>query len=239
MSDDFPSFPRITRLHRPVVLTEKIDGENALISVVEWKQKPTWACSDEAYVNHDGHHLVIRAGARNGWLSDRRDNSGFFAWARANAADLARLGPGNHYGEWWGSGIKRGYGLSNGDRRFSLFNATRWAEVRPECCGVVPVVACGDGSELNQLVTEALLDLAAFGSSAAPGYMRPEGVVIFHAASDTLYKVTLPDAPKGARAAKRVKPLYEYAGLTLVKGEPQNMLKPPGLARQVLEMAAA
>ena len=34
------------------------------------------------------------------------------------------LVPGRHFGEWWGSGIQRGYGLD--EKTFSLFNAYRW-----------------------------------------------------------------------------------------------------------------
>ena len=54
------------------------------------------------------------------------------------------LGVGQHFGEWWGFGIQRGYGLH--ERRFSLFNTGRWSDpaVRPACCGVVPVLADGD-----------------------------------------------------------------------------------------------
>lgn len=36
-----------------------------------------------------------------------------------------------------------------------------------------------------------LQKLRAEGSMAAPGFMRPEGVVVFHGHSGTLFKVTL------------------------------------------------
>lgn len=47
-----------------------------------------------------------------------------------------------------------------------------------------------------------LATLAITGSTAAPGFMKPEGIVVFHAASRNLYKVTLEkdDAPKGRAA---------------------------------------
>ncbi len=35
--------------------------------------------------------------------------------------------PATYFGEWWGSGVQRGYGLQKGDKRFSLFNVSRWA----------------------------------------------------------------------------------------------------------------
>lgn len=47
---------------------------------------------------------------------------------------------------------------------------------------------------------EALRELAWHGSWAAPGYMTPEGVVVFHTASNQLFKVTIEkdESPKGA-----------------------------------------
>lgn len=54
-----------------------------------------------------------------------------------------------------------------------------------------------------QLVIDAALErLRSQGSVAAPGFMNPEGVVVFHAASRSLYKVTLErdHEPKGCAA---------------------------------------
>lgn len=39
--------------------------------------------------------------------------------------------------------------------------------------------------------TLALEQLRTRGSVAAPGFMKPEGVVVFHTASQQLFKVTL------------------------------------------------
>ena len=51
---------------------------------------------------------------------------GFARWVETNRERLITLlGPGLHFGEWWGSGIQRGYGLTKGDKRFSLFNVER------------------------------------------------------------------------------------------------------------------
>lgn len=49
-------------------------------------------------------------------------------------------------------------------------------------------------------VDGVLTDLASSGSRAAPGFMKPEGVVVFHAPSQSLFKVTLDknDGHKGA-----------------------------------------
>lgn len=131
----------------------------------------------------------VAAGSRKRWITPQDDNHGFARWVWDNAEELAELGPGRHWGEWWGHGIQRHYGR---DRKFfSLFNVDKWADSRPECCSVVPVLARGDGSELNSLVEAALMDLRVLGSAAAAGFMHPEGVVIYHHAASELFKVTL------------------------------------------------
>lgn len=174
----FPAFPKIPRLRRRIVVTEKIDGTNALVFVAD-----------------DG---TIRAGSRSRWITPERDNFGFARWVEENASELAKLGPGHHYGEWYGAGIQRRYGLE--ERRFALFNAGRWTAPesgRPACCGVVPIIAEGVGDDV---IEGAISRLRAEGSIAVPGFMRPEGVVVWHSASGSLYKVLLEgdDAPKGA-----------------------------------------
>lgn len=178
---EFKEFPKIHRLNRQVIVTEKIDGTNACV-----------------VVGDDGS---VAAQSRSRLITPADDNYGFAAWVEAHKAELLELGPGHHYGEWWGAGIQRKYGLR--ERRFSLFNTHRWGESRPACCHVVPVIAMGDpsgGCPFN-IVQRAVDDLALTGSIAAPGFMRPEGVVAFHVASGALFKVTLEkdSEPKGAR----------------------------------------
>lgn len=176
--ETFPAFPKIPRLRRRIVVTEKIDGTNALVSVSE--------------------SGVVRAGSRSRWITPEADNFGFARWVADHAEALARLGPGHHYGEWYGAGIQRRYGLDH--RRFALFNAGRWSDERdrPECCGVVPILAEGIG---ESVIDGALERLRTSGSVAVPGFMRPEGVVVWHSASGSLYKVILEgdDVPKGHR----------------------------------------
>jgi len=172
----FIPFDKIPRLRRSVVVTEKIDGTNGVI----------WISNDTA---------TIRAGSRSRWITPEDDNHGFARWVHANADELRALGPGFHYGEWWGAGIQRRYGLDH--KRFSLFNAGRWTDdVRPKCCHVVPVLAQG---AQEYAVESALLQLQTNGSIAVPGFMKPEGIVVYHTASRSLFKVTLEkdDEPKG------------------------------------------
>ena len=164
----FVEFEKIARLSRPCVITEKIDGTNGVVHVAE-----------------DG---VVLAGSRTRWITPEQDNHGFAAWVKVHEDELRTgLGPGTHYGEWWGGGINKRYpGLP---KRFSLFNVSRWRETRPECCDVVPVLY--EGLFTTEAVEDALWTLRIAGSVAAPGKMRPEGVVIFHVQGRLLFKKTL------------------------------------------------
>lgn len=84
------------------------------------------------------------------------------------------------------------------EKKFSLFNASRWAEKRPACCDVVPVLYAGDFS--TNVIDELLHELSTTGSVAAPGFMKPEGVVIYMPTSRSLFKITLEgDAHKGTQ----------------------------------------
>jgi len=178
---EFRAFSKIPRLSREMIITEKIDGTNGVIAISE-----------------DG---LFQVGSRNRWINPQDDNFGFAGWAYGNMGELMKLGPGLHYGEWWGKGIQRGYGLQ--EKRFSLFNVSRWPdeESRPECCGVVPTLYSGMFDTTK--VDEVLEGLKETGSIAAPGFMKPEGIVIFHVAGGHLYKKTIEsdEQPKGLAAA--------------------------------------
>ena len=172
MTITFEGFPKIGRLRRGITVTEKIDGTNACVIVTE-----------------DGE---IGFQSRNRLLTPEDDNSGFARWGTEHRDELMTLGPGRHFGEWWGSGIQRRYGLTGGDKRFSLFNVDRWRDgrqERPACCGVVPLLYEGDFSD--EAINECLEYLWTKGSFAVPGFMNPEGIVVYHRAVRTLFKVTL------------------------------------------------
>lgn len=173
---EFTPFPKIARWSRDIIITEKIDGTNAAV-----------------VISDDGKE--IRAQSRTRFIQPGNDNFGFALWVEQNKEALLALGPGHHFGEWWGVGIQRGYDLH--ERRFSLFNVSRWQAERPACCSVVPVLYSGPIGE--QPIWLALDKLVDEGSVAAPGYMKPEGIVIFHTHSGALFKKTLEkdDAGKG------------------------------------------
>lgn len=168
--EPFVPFPKIPRLNGAggVVVTEKIDGTNALV-----------------HVSNSG---VVRAGSRTRWIFPESDNFGFAKWVNQHP-ELVELGPGYHYGEWWGSGIQRTYGCPPGEKHFSLFDTKRWHNDNPPpaCCRVVPVLGCCFWDGVADLVEQ----LREGGSIAMPGYRNPEGVVVFHFASRSSFKVII------------------------------------------------
>jgi hypothetical protein len=181
---DFRPFPKLARMNRSIIITEKIDGTNAQILVTE-----------------EGEVFV---GSRTRWITPEQDNHGFARWVRENEDELrVGLGPGRHFGEWWGSGIQRGYGLPKGEKRFSLFNVFRWVdqncvdrlafgtENAPKICHVVPILFVG--SMNTALINKQVEILALGGSAAAPGFKDPEGVVVFHVAANLGFKITIKD----------------------------------------------
>lgn len=190
---EFQEFGKIARLKREIVITEKIDGTNAQVAILPvpvyeglhiTDPETDRLCLGTLDVPGGGIHGIF-AGSRNRWITPENDNFGFARWVKEHAAELGALGPGRHYGEWWGAGIQRRYGLT--EKRFSLFNVHRWGDDRPECCHVVPLLLRG-GEDAS--VDDAMQYLRDEGSAAAPGFMQPEGVVVFHSASRQLYKVT-------------------------------------------------
>ena len=192
---DFNAFPKMARLSRECLITEKIDGTNAQIMITQ-----------------EGEFLT---GSRKRWITPNDDNYGFSAWAHEHKEELMKLGVGRHFGEWWGQGIQRKYGLDH--QRFSLFNVARWhlsgeepkvipsadprivkyTEELPSCCNLVPLMYRGLFDTVH--VDNSINGLIAGGSMAAPGFMKPEGVVVFHIAGNVGFKKTIEgdDQPKG------------------------------------------
>lgn len=174
MTFEFQAWPKLPHLNRQIIITEKIDGTNAAV-----------------YVGEDG---TVGAQSRKRVITTQDDNFGFANWVSTHAAALAEiLGPGYHFGEWWGSGIQRGYGLSKGEKRFSLFNTSRWGghdlrDLVPGL-GVVPVLY--EGPLDTHVINRTVEALSGSGSHAAPGFDRPEGVVVFHTAANSMFKVTI------------------------------------------------
>lgn len=187
----FEEFPKIHRLTRNMVVTEKIDGTNGQIIIEPKHFTDHFIRPEDIVAEVDG--MLVLVGSRNRLITPEKDNFGFARFVLENAEEIvAKLGEGRHYGEWWGPGIQRGYGLA--EKRFSLFNTSRWAEADkagalPARISSVPVLYEGEFD--TAVVDNVLGNLATSGSMASPGFMRPEGVVVFHVPSRTLFKKTL------------------------------------------------
>jgi hypothetical protein len=179
---EFQPWPKIARLNRDIIVTEKVDGTNAAIVIDE-----------DGNVAAQSRTRILNPDVKGG------DNFGFAAWVRQNAATLATvLGTGRHFGEWYGLGIQRGYGLT--ERRFALFNVKRHKAVPFADLGLpnvetVPVLY--EGTFDADAIQSCLTGLSEWGSNVGSGVA--EGIVVFHTASSTMYKVTLEndEVPKG------------------------------------------
>jgi hypothetical protein len=201
VSNEYPAWPKTPRWNKPVTITEKIDGTNGLISIepVVRTNLADYANPEASlYMNEEGTYRV-KAGSRNRWLMPGKttDNYGFAGWVHENAfALIEKLGPGRHYGEWFGKGIQRGYGLT--EKHFALFNVDKWNDVElPDRVTTVPILWRGNAQGLGPAVHHSLSILRHRGSYVAP-MEEAEGLCIYHSASRQIYKVLLEndDIPK-------------------------------------------
>lgn len=163
---EFIAWPKTPRFNsESIVVTEKIDGTNAQICITP-----------------EGELFV---GSRNRWIIPEDDNYGFATWVQQNKDEVLKLGHGRHYGEWWGSGIQRGYNQT--EKRLSLFNTARPRESMPEGIDRVPVLYQGEFS--TTAIGDCIERLKQEGSIAAPGFMNIEGVCIYFCRSKQVYKI--------------------------------------------------
>lgn len=183
------SFPKLARF-RQMLITEKIDGTNAQVIVDE--------------------HGVVRAGSRTRLITPEADNFGFAAWVKQHEEELrSHLGIGRHFGEWYGAGIQRRYGLDH--KRFAVFDTRRgfgeasyWAGRREagQSTALEGVLTCVPllyhGPFTSDAIGLAMDNLRSLGSSAVPGFMNPEGVVVRCMTTGSVWKKTLDgDGHKG------------------------------------------
>jgi hypothetical protein len=81
-----------------------------------------------------------------------------------------------------------------GKKVFSLFNTKRFdrdSDMFQGSIRIVPVLYEGPWSD--EAVNCALQDLALKGSQASPGFMNPEGIIVYHKAANSMFKVTIED----------------------------------------------
>lgn len=198
---EFKPWPKTPRLFRDITITEKIDGTNAAVQIHEFHfgEHVDGIPPNAAFVlgpgdDADGlpkHEYLVLAQSRKRVITPEDDNAGFARWVYDNAETLVKdLGPGTHFGEWWGAGIQRRYGMDH--KQFSLFNTAKWSEFEftTPNLSVVPVLYQGPFSE--DTIHQTLADLRQFGSFATAGeFDDPEGIVIYHQAANQVFKVLL------------------------------------------------
>lgn len=201
MGIEFEGWPKTPRLSNGgVTITEKIDGTNACVIIFPIDTVEAWG---QDAIDHGGvawvHDPVradiqylVGAQSRKRLIFPDADNAGFARWVQDNAAELVDLlGPGRHFGEWWGQGIQRRYGMDH--KVFSLFNWHKWSKVAKDwdewserARGVnmtyVPALYIGKFSDVN--IQNTLDFLRENGSVAAAEWgvtgQPAEGVVIRH-----------------------------------------------------------
>jgi hypothetical protein len=92
------------------------------------------------------------------------------------------------------------------EKRFSLFNVGRWVkdkdiplkdkqEYCPECCYIVPILY--EGIFNSEMIGNILMMLRDFGSKVSPGFMKPEGIIVYHKAGGYYFKKTILNDEKG------------------------------------------
>ena len=190
---EFIPYPKTPRLKRSVTITEKIDGTNAQVVITKPDQINEFVVDRldrEGIAKSADGSTWMHVGSRNRWITPGKltDHFGFAQWCLDNSDELFKLGEGRHFGEWYGQGIGRGYGLT--ERRFALFNTARWGAHNPDtpaCCEVVPVMQTGELADVDWTMDK----LRSFGSVAVPGFMKPEGLIVYHSAARQSFKVLL------------------------------------------------
>jgi hypothetical protein len=213
----FEAWPKTPRLSADrTSITEKIDGTNAAVIIQNLGPAGLegFIPDPEAtppVIGRDNNAYIVGAQSRKRLITPESDNYGFASWVWENREDIVDLlGSGRHFGEWWGRGIQRGYGM---DRKvFSLFNYFRFSKIAQERhdwrnrarginMATVPMISVGKFSDTN--IKDALDLLRENGSFASAEwgvlFDRPEGIIIRHADLGGNLKAFIEndDIPKG------------------------------------------
>lgn len=173
---EFLPYDKIPRLYRAMRVTEKLDGTNGCIRITEGgefavqSRKRFITPGDNVYTTGDDVHGMAR------WAYSHRDEL------------IDELGPGVHFGEWFGHKINRGYGLEN--KYFALFHS-RWADYDEFTTpGLTSVPVLHEGPFSLYVVEQVMANLL-HGGSAVNNFPDPEGVVVTHLAAGRQFKATL------------------------------------------------
>ena len=164
---NYSSFPSIERLENIYcIISEKIDGTNGLIEINETN---------------------VRFGSRNRYISFSDDNAGFanfFKDYEARFKDAAKdittdeSYPLRIYGEWFGCGIQRNYGLK--DKLFMPFSSFYGEKlIEYQVPNVITPNIMYTGKFSMEIVDTCMQQLKLNGSGVVKDYKQPEGIVIF------------------------------------------------------------
>lgn len=208
MAIEFQAWPKTPRLFRDIVITEKVDGTNSAVIIEEINPELDYEAEGDpfvlAQVERGGSTYAVAAQSRNRLIFPGKttDNHGFAGFVQENAEQLFDLlGPGRHYGEWWGKGIQgrysvnfKGFALFNTEKHEDLYEWFRDTSIGDVLVEAMPVLYKGPYSE--QKIRETLSELNTNGSLVS-FRDKAEGIVVFHTQSRKVYKVTLDGNDKG------------------------------------------
>lgn len=199
---EFKEFPKMPRLNRDILITEKIDGTNAAIVIEENVLETPELVGTHGRTSDGKFYVTAQSRSRALKPGKETDNFGFAAWVEENKEALKLLGPGYHYGEWFGASIQRGYGMNF--RGFALFDAQRWmldttqaaifksVQEKVPTITTVPILYRGPWVNNGQFAPDVAIEfLRTHGSVLVPGYGNAEGIVVYHHAGRHGYKATL------------------------------------------------
>jgi hypothetical protein len=219
---EFEGWPKTPRLSNGgITITEKIDGTNACIVIFPADRDFELGHNAAdlggfAWVRLGEQTYLVGAQSRKKLIypGSKTDNAGFAGWVSENVHELVDLlGPGRHFGEWWGQGIQRRYGMDH--KVFSLFNYHRFSKIAQERhdwrnrardinMSMVPLLHAGKFSDVA--IQDCLDTLRVLGSPAAAEwgvrFDRPEGIIIRHRDLGGNLKAFVEDddVPKSLRA---------------------------------------
>ena len=174
----FEPWPKIPRVNKAMgcVITEKIDGTNAQVHLSRAQEDDKDDPDVIAIQETTDIPLAMRIGSRSRWITPQSDNYHFARSVKEKVDTYFALGEGAHFGEWYGLGIQHGYGMK--EKRLALFNNFRWDNIsRPEGIDVVPTLYRGD--YYPELINDIATKLKNEGSVLVPGFMKPEGFIIY------------------------------------------------------------
>ena len=199
MSIEFQAWPKTPRLFRDIVVTEKVDGTNSAV-IIEDITTEEADPSALAVIERGAYRYQVGAQSRNRLIFPGKttDNHGFAAFVQENAERLLDLlGPGRHFGEWWGKGIGKRYASAmEGIKGFALFNTAKhgdlhsWLSFGDQQVLIEPVHVLYQGPFSEEEILGTLKELQKYGSWMSP-FDPAEGIVVFHTQSRQTYKITL------------------------------------------------